>query len=165
MKNSLVIILILLGTIFSSSINAQKFDEKKLDSIHSYLLEFQSKIKEKDTAGLMNLIYPLNINNDDVRKKMIRHIFHNDENKMGDFSFSNKAFDLIVDTIYKKITPISDELRAMLSQNEEFKSLLQKNTNSDIAVLDFRGAHIVLLVNNQPFQLYFWEGMNKLLKD
>jgi hypothetical protein len=139
----------------------QADDSAYLVNIHTFLVDFQAKAKAKDSAGLRKLISPFVVDANNSADAIIKHVLKDNINKYGDFSYSNKAFRLIVDTLYVHFAPITRDLRAMLD-GKVFKESLTNYTNEQIAVFDHKGVHIILLLKDNTPLLYFWENMNIL---
>ena len=131
--------------------------------IKDFLLDFKEAVAKKDTVQLESIIHPLVAHGMDIRSKIISSALKGDEESLGDFSYSDKAFDIILDSLIEKFTPLIEEVRQVLENNEGFNREFASYRNDEIAILDHKGLHIILLLNTPKVKLLFWEGMNKLL--
>jgi len=141
---------------------SQNYTKEEMASIQGFLEKFQGAAEAKDSALLEQLIAPSSVTGEDLRAITIQEVLKSDESNTGDFSFSLKAFDLIVDSLYVKFTPISPDLQNMLKKQSEF-AILNELTPSQIPLFDYKDAHIILIWQDKDIKLLFWEGMNKLL--
>lgn len=93
----------------------------------------------------------------------IYHILKNDRNKMGNFAYSDSAYNLIRDSLYINFIPIPDKILKMLRNEEDQRIVVDQFEQNNIAILDLNSAHIILLMDENGIKLFFWESMNKLL--
>ncbi len=158
------IFLVIFLTVSMSNLMAQEYSKKELKNIKTYLQEIQTASLAKDPIQLTKLIYPIQTKDGkDYRKRIVARILENNTINGGDFAYSDKAFKMIVDSLYQKFKPIPKELYLRLSRKTEF-NILKKLKTEDILIFDYKSVHIILIRYKGKLQLLFWEHMNKLLK-
>ncbi len=164
MKTLLIILILITGS--TNLLKSQEYETKDLKKIHSFLLKLKGAAVEKDTNSLHKLIQSIQVRDDiNSGKEIIDKIILNDEESYGDFSFSVKAFNQIVDSLYTKFVPIPDDLFEKIRRDEYFMKLTQGLENEEIPIFDYKNVHIVLIKRKRKFKLIFWENMNKLIGD
>ncbi len=136
---------------------------QEIERIQQFLLSFKEAVAKKDTEKLEAIIHPLVAHGMDIRSKIIASALKGDEESLGDFSYSDKAFDIILDSLIEKFTPLTEEVRQILENNEGFNKEFASYRNDEIAILDHNGFHAILLLYTPKVKLLFWEGMNRLL--
>lgn len=157
-------ILIILTTFTCLHSSGQSLNNNQIDNIKKFLTDFKTAVNKKDSIQLDSMVIPYIANEKNIKKEIIKHALLNNEQKMRDFSYSNKAIDLIINTLTDKFFLLPDEPRYELINNELKQKKLPIGKNDQIAVLDFKECHIALVLKpNEKVKLFFWEGMNNLL--
>lgn len=160
MKKLLIASLILIGT---SNSFGQSYSDSTINRIQNFLIEFKIAIDSKKKGSVKKFIYPTKSKRGNIVRQTIKHIFENNEKKFGNFSYSDRAFDLIKDSLYIDFKPVPFRILNILRREEDQRMVVDQFEQNNIAIFDVNSAHVILLLEEDQIRLFFWENMNKLL--
>ena len=148
------------------NLSAQVYSNKQLKRIKGFLTSFQNAVDDRDTSALRAHIYSDYGDGTyaEIPRRIIEATFMNNEIHTADFSFSDRAFSQLVDSLDTRFIPIPDKLFQELKENREMFSFLKEYTPKELAIFDYKNVHIILVFRKRKIQLFFWEGMNRLLR-
>ena len=156
-------IIVLLIVLISSNIYGQSLSEEETINVKEFLTEFRASVISQDTIKVESMIRFIVTDDANNRKEIVNSVLSNNELRFGDFSYSNRAMDIVVDSLVAEFKYISTDVRSMLEGLPAVKKEMANYTNNEIAILDYQKCHIVLLLNENDIEMFFWEGMNYLL--
>ena len=161
-----IYILLLFCTFTFQTSWSQNYSEKETEAIQEFFKDFLEAAKEKDTTALKSFIFSSEKNpTQDYRSTTIDFILQNNENSQGDFAYSHKALQIVIEKEIKQFKPIPEQLYEMLIEQPDgiFYEATKDLEQMDIPIFDFKDAHIILIHRNDKYQLVFWENLNKVL--
>ncbi len=148
---------------FSSCFGQTYYSDSTLNEIHQFLIDFKAAIDTGKRKKIKEFIYPTESDRGDIVGKTAEHILNNNENKYGNFSYSSRAYDLILDSFYVHFQPVPDKILKVLLRKDDQRRVLEQFDQNQIAILDVQSAHVILLLGRKEIKLFFWENMNALL--
>ena len=154
----------ILFILISFNYAAQGFNKCKLKKIHNFLIDFGEAVDNQDTLKLKEHIFPLNIKGYNYLNNAINRILNDQETVGMDFEYSQEAYSIIRDSLFKDFTPITEEVRALMKNPIEVKKTLDNYRDNQIAILRHKKSSILLILDKKQIQLFFMEGMNHLLQ-
>ena len=161
MKNIIITSLFFLIALIT---NAQSFNKKELNTIKSFLTKFQTAAQNQNNSDLLKLIHPLEIKGKNLTDKIIKEIFESDENSKAHFAYSDRAMSLLIENYINDFYPITADLKEILYKNDEFKNVIGKLSDKQVAIFDKKDIHIIITLDGKNSKLLFWEKLNNLLK-
>jgi hypothetical protein len=161
MKNAIITTVL---SLFILSASAQSYSKTELNTIQTFLGQFQEAAKSQDKEKLLTLIQPLEIENQNISDLIAEKAMKGDEKDNTAFAYSDKSMTIISQDYINQFEPISEELKNMLYQNDEFHKVISKKTNQQVAMLDHEGAKVIIVLDGDNTKLLFWDKLNSLLK-
>lgn len=146
---------------------SQSYSEKEIIEIQEFLIEFSNAAKAKDTTLLKTYIFTSETNTtEDYQSDTIQYILQNNELKQGDFAFSDKALQVVIEEEIQQFKPIPEHIYNILLEQPDgiFYEATKDLKQNDIPLFDYKDAHIILVQRDTMFQLVFWESLNNVLK-
>jgi hypothetical protein len=161
MKNTIITTVL---SLFILSASAQSYSKTELNTIQTFLGQFQQAAQDNDKVKLLSLIQPLEIENQNISNLIAEKAMRGDEKDNTAFAYSDKSMTMISQDYINQFEPISEELKNMLYQNDEFHKVISKKTNHQVAMLDQNGAKVIIVLDGENTKLLFWDKLNSLLK-
>jgi hypothetical protein len=163
MKKIVRIVFTVLFLCIFSNIFAQKIGDKKIEEIQEFLIDFREAVRNQDRIVLKNYIYPLKITDQDYQENAVNRILNEQDTFGTDFEYSDKAFSIVIDSLFNQFIPINSEVRNIFNNPVEAKNALEKYEDNQIAVyVSENKIIIVLILAEKQIKLFFTEGMNYL---
>ncbi len=161
MKNAIITTVL---SLFTLSASAQSYSKTELNTIQTFLAQFQQAAKSQDKEKLLTLIQPLEIENQNIANLIVEKAIKGDEKDNTNFAYSDKSMTILYQDYINQFEPLSEELKNMLYQNDEFHKVISKKTNRQVAMLEHEGAKVIIVLDGENTKLLFWDKLNSLLK-